>query len=131
MPRQPRRAIRGSSDQRRERWAWSARRRKRIVDEASAPAPPPQPHGADGKTRPARPGAVATAEFPETDLASAERRVRDGEGIVERQRELIFDLRRHGRSSDEAEKLLRTFQDVLMEYRKNLAMLQIRHRRGL
>jgi hypothetical protein len=83
--------------------------------------PPP---AADGK-------AVAAAIALETELEKARRHVERGAEAVERQREVIFDLRRTGRSSEEAERLLRTFQDILLHARKHLARLEIQHRKGL
>ena len=54
-----------------------------------------------------------------------------GKPLLERQRQLIFDLRRNGHPTADAEQLLRTFQDSLHELRKMLFTLQNRVRRGL
>jgi len=108
----------GHASYRRERWMWNGRRRRKLGDETAAFAPPAPA---------AAPAEVAPQETP---LQKAERVMRSGEAIVERQKQLLLDLRRNGRSTDAAEKLLHTFQEVLLEYRKNLAMQQIRSRRG-
>jgi hypothetical protein len=81
------------------------------------PAAPPPPKPAAKRT---------TVEL----LAEAEARVGDGERIIARQRDLIFDLRRKGLSSEEAEKLLRSFQNLQHEHEKHLVTLRIRARRG-
>jgi hypothetical protein len=77
-------------------------------------------------------GASTPAATPkESPLQKAARIIAHGEAIIDRQRERVFHLRRHGLPADEAETLLRTFQEVLFEQRKHLAMLQNRQRRGL
>jgi hypothetical protein len=107
----------GHASYRRERWMWNGRRRRQLGTETAALSAPPAPPEA------------AEVALQETPLQKAERVTRGGEAIVERQKQLILDLKRNGRSTDEAEKLLHTFQEVLLEYRKNLAMHQFRSRR--
>src|SRR4051812_23062241 len=83
----------GHAGYRRERWMWNGRRRRQLGNETAALSAPPAPPEA------------AEVALQETPLQKAERVTRGGEAIVERQKQLILDLKRNGRSTDEAEKL--------------------------
>lgn len=64
----------------------------------------------------------------ETKLEMAERHVRDGERHVTSQREVLARLRKHGHSTELAERLLRNLEELLAMHRKHLA--QIRPEKG-
>jgi hypothetical protein len=118
------RKPRGSrgADFRREQRIWVGWRRRRRPDRPSPAEKPEAP-----SLEPAR----AASAPAETSLEQAARIVKQGDAIVERQRELVFHLRRNGQPTTDAEKILRSFQQTLFEYRKYLAMLQNLQRRGL
>jgi len=67
----------------------------------------------------------------ETPIGKALRTAIDLELLVERQRELVFELRRNGIPTEGAEAVLRMSHAALVEHRKYLAMMQNRQRRGL
>jgi hypothetical protein len=105
---------------------WVGWRRRRSDRSGKADAPV-----GDAATPTATPKPAPVAAPKETPPQKAARTVQQGEAIIERQRELVFHLRRHGLPTDDAEKVLRTFQETLFEHRKYLALLQNRERRGL
>jgi len=104
-------------------WVGWRRRRGRPADGRSS-AQPATSASAEATREPA-------AKTPETLVERVALSVNQSEMIVERQRELVFHMRRNGLPSAEAEKLLRTFQETLIEHRKYLALLQNRQRRGV
>jgi hypothetical protein len=63
------------------------------------------------------------------ELEKAERNLRRAQEIVARQSDLVFESRRRGLPSDEAEKLLRTFQEVQRQCSIHVLRLQIRARK--
>jgi hypothetical protein len=69
-------------------------------------------------------------EVSENELRDAERNVREAEAATERQRLRVFEQRRNGKDTREAEILLRTCQNIVLQHRKYLAMQQIRYRRA-
>jgi hypothetical protein len=60
----------------------------------------------------------------ETELEVAERKVREGEVNVARQREIMGVLRRGGYTGSRPERLLVAFEASLAEHREHLASLQ-------
>jgi hypothetical protein len=89
-----------------------------------------QPDAADRARRFVALPEPSAADFPELArdatgvLVRAQQHVWRGQEIVARQRELIFEIRQQGLSSEEAERQLRTFEDALWEWRKHLLMLE-------
>lgn len=70
-------------------------------------------------------------EMPrENVLEMARRHVRDGEGLVARQAEILGDLRRHGHDTQLAEALLQTLENTLQQMRQHLAYEEQQERRG-
>jgi len=61
----------------------------------------------------------------EEELARAQRLLARAEQIVAHQTQRVFEIRLSGASSGEAERLLRTFEDVLWEWRKYVARLEL------
>ena len=108
-------------------------RRKRFAEEDPTatdvlPAAPPP----TAESVPSRPAASPTdAEKLAENIERAAERVRDGLRRIEHQRALIFDLRRRGVSSEEAEKIMRSMQNLQREHEKVLATMQSRLRRHL
>jgi hypothetical protein len=119
------RLLRSGQDQRGGKWRWSRRRKKPAGStEAAGPLPPvtaaPLPTG----------DPALDIDVTAGELEKARRNLRRAEEIVARQTDLVFEIRRHGRPSEQAERLLRTFQDVLRECTKHLMRLQILARKG-
>src|SRR5262249_30855641 len=106
----------------------SAERRTRLLKDAA-----PTISVAASTTPPVTPSPPAAAgpTLGEVRLRAAAVSVEKSVVVIERQRLLVFEMRRNGVDTTQAEKLLRTFQDVLLEQRKFLATLENRHRRGL
>src|SRR3954469_14524930 len=102
-------------------WVGWRRRRGRNEDRGGASQP-----ALSANTAASREPAATTPTLVEHVTHSVDQ----SEMIVERQRELVFHLRRNGLPSEDAEKLLRTFQETLIEHRKYLALVQNRQRRG-
>jgi hypothetical protein len=111
---------RRGADVRREQRFWVGWRRRSERNGAASIV------SVDPPASDSQPGA-ATAETP---LEKAARDVMEAEASVARQREMVFERRRNGQPTDDAEKILRGLQEILFEYRKLLATQQHRHRRG-
>jgi hypothetical protein len=103
-----------------------SRKDRRKMTEVRVPVPPPVEPIATPPTgvgsRQSKPGVTSP-------LAEAQQRLWHAQELVARQTELVFEIRRNGRSSEEAERLLRTFHDTLWELKKSVAALEIRARK--
>jgi len=60
----------------------------------------------------------------ETELEMVQRHVREGEAHVERQREIVAELRARGDRTDLAVALLAEFEDMLRQHRAHLARVE-------
>jgi hypothetical protein len=63
---------------------------------------------------------------PETRQDIAKRLVAEAEGLVVRQRQLVAELEKSGRESDQSQELLGHFEDSLASFQRTLALLQAR-----
>jgi hypothetical protein len=106
--------------------------RRKETEPAGAPYRPGSSHDNPGEAE-SRPDRAANPDggAGETQLEAARRGVRERELLVDQQRELIFQLRRNGVSTLDAESTLRTMHHELFEQRKHLALLENRYRRGV
>jgi hypothetical protein len=112
------------ADFRRQNKVWVGWRRRRTGAEGAA---------LDAATQEAPPAAAPAPAALQlaADLDRTEREVDQTEAMIERQRAAVYELRRNGVPTTEAEQTLRKLQKVLFEQRKVLATLQHRRRRGL
>jgi hypothetical protein len=125
------RLLRTGQDVRGGKWRWSRRRRKpAAIDEAPGPVAAPSTAAARQPDAPVDPAPEGTAlEAEKADLEKAERNFRRAQQIVARQSDLVFEMRRRGLPSNDAEKLLRTFQEIQRQCSIHLLRLQIRARK--
>ena len=117
-------ALRGA-DFRRQNKVWVGWRRRH----AGADGDGAEPTAAEVET----PASDATPVAPQlaADLERTERAVNQAEAMIEHQRDAVYELRRNGVPTTEAEQSLRALQKTLFEHRKVLATLQHRRRREL
>ena len=60
----------------------------------------------------------------ETELEMVQRHVREGEAHVERQREIVVELREQGHPTDMAVTLLAEFEDLLRQHKAHLIRIE-------
>ena len=60
----------------------------------------------------------------EEHLALAQRHVMEGEGHVQKQRDIVAELERDGHDTTQARELLRTFEELLGEHYDDRARLE-------
>jgi hypothetical protein len=104
-----------------ERLAVAARLRK---TRGAPPAPQRADHHQFAGTAAASPGVHAT------ELQQAQRLFSEAGAKVDRQRQLVLELRRKGAAIEAAEARLRTLRGALMEHRKSLLVCRIRQRQA-
>ena len=111
----PTRRVRGMTLRRWQHWA---ERKRRLQKRAAR-------HETQRNRSEAQPPVVDR----ERDLQVISRQVSEAEANIERQRERVFDLRRNGVASHEAESILRSLHLSLLDWRKRLMRQQMQQAR--